>query len=419
MGNMGVTDYLFLYSIICIWLILFVNIILSIFGYVYYLKVLKMDVDKSLEEYPMVSILVPAHNEEKVIEKTVRALLSLNYPKSCMEVIVINDNSSDNTKLLLDRLKKEYIHMKLTVINTDSVIGGKGKSNALNIGFSKSCGKYIAVYDADNTPERNALKYLIHTIERDESLGAVIGKFRTRNKERNLLTKFINIETLSFQWMAQAGRWEMLKLCTIPGTNFVIRRSIIEAIGGWDIKAVAEDTEVSFRVYKAGYKIQFMPISVTWEQEPETLKVWFKQRTRWVKGNIYVLIKNLKNVFSKDSRNIRFDLMYYFLTYFFFLSSVVLSDLIFLLNVLGLIQIHVGGNMFVLWILAYIMFILQVAIAVATEKGEINTKNIIIISVMYFTYCQLWIVVALIGFYNYFKDKIFKSEIKWYKTERF
>ena len=86
MGGLGVTDYLFLYSIICIWLILFVNIILSIFGYVYYLKVIKMDVDKSLEEYPMVSILVPAHNEEKVIEKTVRALLSLNYPKNCMEV---------------------------------------------------------------------------------------------------------------------------------------------------------------------------------------------------------------------------------------------------------------------------------------------------------------------------------------------
>jgi hypothetical protein len=111
--------------------------------------------------------------------------------------------------------------------------------------------------------------------------------------------------------------------------------------------------------------------------------------------------------------------MYYFLTYFLFLSSVVLSDLIFLLNVLGLVQINVGGNMIILWILAYIMFILQVAIAVSTEKGEINTKNLGIIAVMYFTYCQLWIVVALYGFYHFFKDKVLNIETKWYKTERF
>lgn len=419
MGGLGIFDFLFLYSIICIWLILFLNIILSFFGFVYYKKVFKADDDKYLDDYPMVSVLVPAHNEEKVIEKTVRALSYLNYPKDKIEIIVINDNSSDSTQRILDNFKRQYNYSNLIVISTDSIIGGKGKSNALNIGFSKSKGEYIAVYDADNTPEKNALRFLINTICNDDSLGAVIGKFRTRNKERNLLTRFINIETLSFQWMAQAGRWQLLNLCTIPGTNFVIRRSILESIGGWDTKAVAEDTELSFRVYKAGYKIKFMPRSVTWEQEPETLKVWFKQRTRWVKGNIYVLIKNLKTIFSKNSRSVRFDLIYYFITYVLFLSSVILSDMIFLLNTLGVIKIQVGGNMVVLWIMAYIMFVLEVAIALSTEKGESNIKNIGTIAIMYFTYCQLWIIVAINGFYNYFKDKIFKREVKWYKTERF
>lgn len=59
-----------------------------------------------------------------------------------------------------------------------------------------------------------------------------------------------------------------------------MRREIIEAIGGWDEKALAEDTEISFRIYMMGYKIKFQPKAVTWEQEPQTLKVWFRQRTQ-------------------------------------------------------------------------------------------------------------------------------------------
>ena len=122
----------------------------------------------------------------------------------------------------------------------------------------------IAIYDADNTPEPNALRYLVGELIASEEYGAVIGKFRTRNRNASLLTRFINIETLAFQWMAQAGRFQLFKLCTIPGTNFIVRRSIIEAIGGWDDKALAEDTEISFRIYMMGYKIKFQPKAVTW-----------------------------------------------------------------------------------------------------------------------------------------------------------
>ena len=132
----------------------------------------------------------------------------------------------------------------------------RAKSNALNIGFKQSKGEYVVVYDADNTPEADALRYLVAEIESDDELGAVIGKFRTRNRNVNLLTRFINIETLSFQWMAQAGRWQLFKLCTIPGTNFIIRRSILDEIGGWDVRAMAEDTELSFRIYGMGVQDQ-------------------------------------------------------------------------------------------------------------------------------------------------------------------
>lgn len=412
-------DYILLYSLGIIWLIILVNIILVVGGYFYYKKINDTQMKETLDEYPFVSIMVPAHNEGVVIRKTALSLLKLDYPEDRYEIIIINDNSSDNSKEVLAKVKEEYKDRNFTVINTDAKTGGKGKSNALNMAFGISRGELLAVYDADNTPEANALKYLVQTIQEDNKLGAVIGKFRCRNKNVNLLTAFINIETLAFQWMAQAGRWQLFNLCTIPGTNFIIRRSLIEEMGGWDTKALTEDTEISFRLYRMGYKIKFMPLAVTWEQEPQTLKVWFRQRSRWAKGNIYVVVKNAKYIFAKEAGVIRFDLIYYVGIYFFFLSANLISDLIFVLGVLELITINVSGYGIAIWILALSVFILSLLVCISTEKGELTIKNFVVILFMYFTYCKLWGVVSVYGFYKYLTDTIFKREVKWYKTERF
>ncbi|EGT4101807.1 glycosyltransferase family 2 protein, partial [Clostridioides difficile] len=405
-------------SLFSIWSLLLINIILAMGGYIFYFKNFDKEI-KEIDEYPMISILVPAHNEAKVIGRTVESLLLLNYPKSKMELIVINDNSSDNSKEILENIKDRYNNYNFTIINTDSLTGGKGKSNALNIGYTISKGDFIAVYDADNTPDKNALRYLVQTIVMDDELGAVIGKFRTRNKNKNLLTKFINIETLSFQWMSQAGRWQLFNLCTIPGTNFILRRSIIEEIGGWDSKAIAEDTEISFRIYKLGYKIKLVPQSITWEQEPETVKVWIKQRTRWAKGNIYVLMKYIKNIFKQGRNKIVFDIAYFFSVYFLFLTSVIISDILFVLSISKLVEISIPINFFLIWILSYLLFIIEVSISLTIEKGEATIENIFIVAIMYFTYSQLWLFVAIKGMIEYLKDIIFKREVKWYKTERF
>ncbi|AOR23544.1 glycosyltransferase [Clostridium taeniosporum] len=416
---MNMFDYITLYSLGVIWIIIFVNIVLVVYGYIYYSKVHNKKMEEKLEYYPFVSVMVPAHNEAIVIRKTVESLLELDYPKDRYEIIVINDNSSDNSAEILQEIKENSPKRNLIIINTDNIIGGKGKSNALNIGLKRSIGKILAIYDADNTPDSKALKYLVQTLVEDNKLGAVIGKFRCRNKDKNLLTNFINIETLTYQWMAQAGRWEMFKLCTIPGTNFVVRRSIMEEMNGWDTKAVTEDTEVSFRIYMMGYKIKFMPLAVTYEQEPQTLSVWFKQRIRWAKGNTYVVIKNFKYLFKKGFGVTKFDILYYTMIYFLFLSASIFSDLLFLLGFGDIIQINITGYGLILWVMAYTVFNLSIMIAISTEKGELNIKNISVIAIMYFTYCKLWAIVAAIGFYNYIKDSLLKRESKWYKTERF
>lgn len=416
---MNVFDYLMIINIILIWSLLFVNIVLIIAGYIYYLKVENEPNPEVVGEHPFVSIMVPAHNEGVVIVKTVEALLALDYPDDCYEIIVINDNSSDNSADLLKAIQDDHPARNLIIINTDNITGGKGKSNALNIGYQQSKGEYLAIYDADNTPEHKALSYLVAELQGDDSLGAVIGKFRTRNKEVNLLTRFINIETLSFQWMAQAGRWQLMKLCTIPGTNFILRRTIINAIGGWDVKAVAEDTEISFRIYLMGYKIKFQPKAVTWEQEPQTLGVWFRQRTRWVKGNVYVLIKNIGFLVDPEAKKIRFDIFYFLATYFFLLTALVVSDIIFIMNIAGLVSTSIKGFSTLLWFTAFIMFVLGVFISLTTEKGEMSVSNFFVVALMYFSYCQLWIIVTVYGVYQYLKDRIKKQDSKWYKTERF
>lgn len=412
-------DVLALYSISAIWGLLFMNIILSMGGFVYIMRTYRTDGHKSIPEYPMVTVMVPAHNESIVIRKTMEALLKFDYPKDKYEIIVINDNSSDDSAQVLKNIQLNNPHARIIVINTDNIVGGKGKSNALNIALSMASGSVIAIYDADNTPEKQALKILVENLMSDDKLGAVIGKFRTRNKYASLLTRFVNIETLAYQCMNQAGRYFFFKLCTIPGTNYVIRRELIDRMGGWDVNALAEDTEISFRLYRMGYYIKFMPLAVTWEQEPQKLKQWFKQRTRWVKGNLYVLKNNFKYAFDPKAGRMRLDVIYYALVYLTMFTSLIFSDMIFIIGILGLGYVTLGGFSSLLWEMAILLFILNVSITLAVERNEFNFSNILLTFFMLFTYAKMWVLVVLNGLIQGIQDALYHKEVVWDKTERF
>lgn len=416
---MSFVDVLALYSIFAIWGLLFINIVLSIGGFFYIMRMNRTNGHIAISEYPMVTIMVPAHNESIVIKKTMNALLKLDYPEDNYEIIVINDNSTDDSANVLQDIQHNNPGSKIIVINTDNVVGGKGKSNALNIALSVASGTVIAVYDADNTPEKQALKILVENLMSDDKLGAVIGKFRTRNKYASLLTRFVNIETLAYQCMSQAGRFFFFKLCTIPGTNYVIRRELIDRMGGWDVNALAEDTEISFRLYRMGYYIKFIPHAVTWEQEPQMLKQWFKQRTRWVKGNLYVLKSNFKYAFDPAAGRMRLDVIYYALVYLLMFTSLVFSDMIFMLGVLGFCYVTLGGFSSLLWEMAILLFVLNVTITLSVEKNEFNLSNVVLTFFMLFTYSKLWVLVVLNGIVQGIQDFVFQKDVIWDKTERF
>ncbi|MGE7272558.1 glycosyltransferase family 2 protein [Brevibacillus panacihumi] len=412
-------NLLFYLSLTVIWIMLLYHMFLMQGGYFHYLRYARSipDWENNEQPKPTVSILIPAHNEEVVIERTIKAMLRLAYPKDKLEIIVINDNSSDRTGEICDFYAAKYPYVK--VVHTKPPHAGKGKSGALNQGLAHSTGEIIVVYDADNTPERKAVHYLVLALQNDPRAGVAVGKFRVVNAAKNLLTHFINIETICFQWMAQAGRFFWFRVTTIPGTNFAIRRSIIEELGGWDEKALAEDTELTIRVYNAGYYIRFFPAAITWEQEPENWKVWWKQRTRWARGNQYVVLKFMGRLFSLRKKSIMFDLVYFFFTYFLFFMGVIVSDALFVTNLFVDLQLEVGIVAMVLWILAYFLYVTEVMIALSIERTEWNAKNFWIVLLMYFTYSQLWIILVLYALYLEIKRVVFRQELKWYKTERF
>ncbi|MGN0794959.1 MAG: glycosyltransferase [Aristaeellaceae bacterium] len=415
---MSLIDYLTLFAMIAIWTLMGINVVLSVGGFIYYYRMGKENPNIPLEEYPFVSVMVPAHNESAVIRRTVQALLRFDYPKDRYEIIVINDNSTDNTAQTLAAIQAENPDRMLIVVNTDNKVGGKGKSNALNIGFSVARGTVFAVYDADNTPKPQALRILVEHLMTDDSLGAVIGKFRTRNRNASLLTRFVNIETLAHQCMNQAGRWFFFRLCTIPGTNFVIHRHIIEEIGGWDPKALSEDTEISFRIYRMGYRIRQVPAAVTWEQEPFRLDIWFKQRTRWAMGNLYVLGNNFKYIFDPKAGRMRLDVLYYSLVYLLMATALVCSDSIFVLGILGYVHVSLGGLSTLVWVMACILFEFNVMLTLSLEKNEFNLESALIVILMLFTYSKLWVVVVMRALYMTIKKVVTNSEVTWYKTER-
>ncbi|MDP2362566.1 MAG: glycosyltransferase, partial [Ignavibacteria bacterium] len=343
----------------------------------------------------------------------IESMLQLDYPKDKLKIIVINDGSLDSTKQIINQFIQN--DDRVVLLDVPQGLGGKGKSRALNLALEIVESEIIAIYDADNTPDKNALKYLAAQLILNKELGAVLGKFRTVNKNENLLTKFINLETLSFQSMLQAGRWQIHNIATLPGTNFVMWTDLIRKLNGWDEEALTEDSELSIRIYQEGYKIKYIPYSVTYEQEPQEWKVWIKQRLRWVRGNNYVISKFFKQIPYFKNKRLAFDLLYNLALYYIFFFAILISDFLFIISAMDLVSMSLPGPYTIVWIMAVILFILEIIVSISYDEEDSFSK-IGLIVLMYFSYCQLWIYLVIKSFYI---EYIKKEKHVWDKTVRF
>ena len=408
-------DALFILAVTLIWFMLAWQTVLFFLGHRYYRLTRRRESRPPMADagLPRVSIVIPCRNEERVIEATIRSVLALDYPAERTEVLIVNDGSTDRTGEIA---RRQAADPRVRVVDIPGEMAGRGKGAALNFALRHARYPVLAIYDADNTPEPGALRPLVEELMADERLAAATGLYRAVNRHRNLLTRFLNIEGIGFQWIVQAGRWMLMRFATLPGTNYVIRREVVEALGGWDENALTEDAELTLRVYRAGRRVKFVPGSVTWEQEPETLRVWFRQRHRWVRGYNYLLRRFAGSLWRARPRRVGLELLYSLSLYYVFFAAIIISDVLFLLSVAGVIRIEVPGPYSVVWLLAFVTFVLQIVIALASERGEDTPPNILLTMLMYFTYCQLWIPVVARAFWD---DFIARRPATWAKTDRF
>ncbi|KQY79966.1 glycosyl transferase [Paenibacillus sp. Root52] len=428
-------DILLLLSIFSIWIAVFESILImtGAIRFIHKQEKIGVHIPKDMDHYPTVTVMVPAHNEGLVIVATVEHILQMNYPEEKVQVIVIADNCTDDTAAKLHAFlsKTRYVHRDVTVMERK---GTGGKSGALNDGLELATGEWICIFDADAAPERNSLMFLAQkSLENPEKYGVVYGRNKARNRGQNFLSKCINLELVTAQRVYHTGLWELFKLGTIPGTNYIIKTELIREIGGWDVTAITEDTALSFDILARGQLIALAPQAEAYQQEPEKLSVYMKQRERWAKGNYQVVLDNFLNLFNRTNWRSKVLLLYYAISYFWFMIAIIVSDIIFIVNlvfqIIGLFKpefnapFQFSGDVYVYlviaWALMYYIYVLQINLALASDIGQSNIRNFIYACLSYFTYAQLFILISIKASYSLTMDKIRKRESKWYKTQRF
>ena len=433
-----ISQMLMIFTLLTIWISLAWGLVILFSAVHFWFKHSDFRVDTSpLPYYPKVTIVVPAHNEDVVIAQTAKAILDMNYPHDRVELLLFADNCSDNTyaECLSVQALPEYAGRNLTIIDRT---GTGGKAGVLNDALKMATGEYICVYDADAMPEKNALYFLVKEVMKDpERHVASFGRNKTRNANQNFLTRCINQEIVVTQRVHHVGMWHLFKIGRIPGTNFIIQTDFVKSIGGWKNGALTEDTDISFKIMQSGKLIALAYNSEAFQQEPETLKSYYMQRKRWAKGNYEVVLSNFKHLFDRANWRVKLEVFNYSCVFFWFNFAIVLSDLIFLANVLAIClnlffpdvripfafdadNIYIAQLMLFNWILMIGLYLMQIMIALASQFGQATTKQIWLALVAYFSYAQMFIVVSIDSISSIVLDKVLhRKETKWVKTKRF
>ena len=411
------TEILFLSALAVMWTLVLYTVVLTLAAYTYWRRrrlTRWLDPHVRLPDFvcPSVSVIIPAHNEARVIERSLRILLAADYPRDRLEIVVVNDASTDDTGEICRRLAAEEARIRL--VDVPFAEGGTGKSSALNRGLAHCRHPFIAVYDADNRPLPSAIRLLMAELVVGGH-DAVVGGISKVNRGRTLLNRFAALEFSAFQWILQGGRAQLFDLVLLPGTNFAIRRSAVEGVGGWDPHALTEDLELSIRLYAAGHRIAFVPEAIAEEQDPEELRVWMRQRLRWVVGNFYAARKHLRPTLRSPDPRLMAELLSLAFGQILFLLALLASDALFVGGIVRALHLDVAGPFTALWILAFLLFVSSMLLTQAFE-GQDTWKTPFLAGLMYVSYTQLWIYVALRGLVTYVTKG---GRLAWEKTPRF
>lgn len=388
-------------------------------------------------ELRTITVLIPMHNEEKVagqildllvesaypnenVGKDGRKILDLlvdaDYPHDKLEIIPINDFSSDETRIILDSYAKIYPFIK----PIHRYEGERGKPAALNQAMKHAKGDIIVVFDADYLPPKGILKDIAVCFN-DPEVGAVMGRVVPVNTKANLLTRLLDLERTGGYQIDQQARYNLKLIPQYGGTVGGFRKDVVMSLGSFDTKILAEDTELTFRLLINGWKVIYANRAECYEEAPETWDVRARQITRWARGHNQVMLNYFWSMLF-SLRISRIEKIDGILVLFVYTVPIILLFGIFdslALFFLGEMQIIAGMAAFI-FVGAYNTFgnfapFYQIGIGALLDG---STNRILLLPFLLFNYfLNTWYI--SIGFVEAIVDKISGRSAEWKKTKRF
>lgn len=229
-----------------------------------------------------VSVLIPAFNEERVIEASARRVLASSGPR--IEVIVIDDGSSDATSAIVARTFG--LDPRVTLLT----LPNGGKARALNHGLRIAKGDIVIALDADTRFEPETIARLTRWFA-DPGIGAVAGNAKIGNRV-NLITRWQAVEYVTAQGLERRALSALDAITVVPGAVGAWRRRALDEVGGYPADTLAEDQDLTIAIQRAGWKVACDVDAIAWTEAPETVGALFKQRYRWAFGTLQCLWKH-------------------------------------------------------------------------------------------------------------------------------
>ncbi|MDH2907715.1 MAG: glycosyltransferase [Candidatus Nitrosotalea sp.] len=308
-----------------------------------------------LVSYPKMTIIVPAHNEEKVIDATVQALLETKYPDK--EIILVDDGSKDDTYNIMSKYKKQAKVLQKT---------NGGKASAINFGLAYSTGEIIVVVDADTIIGRESLVHLAAIFSTDANIAAVAGNIKVRNR-KNWLTWCQAIEYVSGIQIVRRALDVFGAISVIPGALGSFRKSVLEEIGSYHKDTLVEDFDVTLKILKTKSVIAGSTNATAYTEAPESLRSLYQQRKRWYSGNLQVFARH-----SDALTNSRFGILQKFVFPYMLFSSCIMPFVSFITLGSAIYAGIFGGGWFVLAMFGMFTALqcMQVALAVRLDDED-------------------------------------------------
>jgi cellulose synthase/poly-beta-1,6-N-acetylglucosamine synthase-like glycosyltransferase len=269
------------------------------------------------KKYPLVSVLVPAYNEEICIEKTLSSCIYQTYPN--MEIIVINDGSTDKTKIIVDNFKKKHLNylirknINLKIINQKN----QGKAKALNKGKKQAKGDFLVTIDADSYLNSHAIEKIIGYFY-SKKIGAVAGNIIVISKH-NILGYLQKIDYELGVHFIRNSQSSLGNVIITPGAFSAYRTS---AIKKFEEGTLTEDFDTSMRILERGYRIIMASDAICYTQVPLSISDLIKQRIRWQQGGLEVFSKHS---FHKKRFLVSLEWIFLFLFGFYALFGKILA----------------------------------------------------------------------------------------------